>query len=130
MTIAEIIALARLSCDGSGGSGSGGATTLHISVTAINLETRETTFTADKTPAEMMQASLNGPIWCVVTFGAGLVGEEEVSFGVPPVWLSGAVAFGAAIAIAHEDNGNNNIFYAVQGALSNSWILDLNAFLS
>ena len=50
----------------------GGVTTLHINVTAINRETMEATFTADKTPAEMEQATANGPTWCVVSFAAGL----------------------------------------------------------
>ena len=62
----------------------GGVTTLHINVTSINMETLNPTFTADKTPEEMLQASVNGPIWCVVTFAAGVMSEEAMSFGVPP----------------------------------------------
>ena len=110
--------------------GGGGVTTLHINVTGINEETHKATFTADKTPAEMLQASVNGPIWCVITFAAGLMGEEAVSFGVPPAWLSGEAAFGAATAILHEGDGSNNIIYAVREGLSDSWILDLSAFAS
>ena len=112
------------------GGGSGGATTLHINVTAVNWETMKATFTADKTPAEMLQAAATGPVWCVVTFAAGLMEEEAVSFGIPPAWLSGEAAFGAATAIAHENDGSNNILYAVRAGLSDSWILDLNAFAS
>ena len=112
------------------GGGSGGVTTLHINVTAVNWETMKATFTADKTPEEMEQASVNGPTWCVVTFAAGLMEEEAVSFGIPPAWFSGEVAFGTATAILHEDNGSNNILYAVREGLSNSWILDLNTFAS
>ena len=66
----------------------GGVTTLHINVTAVNLETMEATFTADKTPAEMQQASVNGPIWCVVTFAAGIMSEEAKSLCVPPAWVT------------------------------------------
>ena len=112
------------------GGGSGGVTTLHINVTAVNMETMEATFTADKTPAEMLQASVNGPVWCVVTFAAGLMEEEAVSFGIPPAWLSDDVAFGVVTAILHEDDGSNNIIYAVRRGLSDSWILDLSAFAS
>lgn len=72
-----------------GGGGGGAITTLHINVTGINTETKEPIFTADKTPMEMMQASTNGPIWCVISFAAGLLVEEAVSFGVP---LRGAMA--------------------------------------
>ena len=110
------------------GGGSGGVTTLHINVTAINGETA--TFTADKTPTEMSQAAATGPIWCVVTFAAGIMDDSAVSMGVPPAWLSGDVAFGVATAIVHEDDGTNNIVYAVREGLSNSWILDLSVFAS
>ena len=112
------------------GGGSGGVTTLHINVTAVNRETMKATFTADKTPAEMSQAAATGPVWCVVTFAAGIMDDSAVSMGVPPAWLSGDVAFGVATAIVHEDDGTNNIVYAVREGLSNSWILDLSAFAS
>ena len=113
---------------GGGGGGGGGVTTLHINVTAVNRETMELTFTADKTPAEMQQASINGPIWCVVTFAAGIMAEEAVSFGLPPAWYGGPT-FGLAIARIHEDGGNNKIVFAVRQELSDTWILDLNAFM-
>lgn len=106
----------------------GGVTTLHINVTAINRETMEATFTADKTPAEMTQAAVNGPTWCVVSFAAGLMGEEAISIGVPPAWIGVEIAFGFAITRVHEDNGNNKIAYAVRQGPSNTWILDLTAF--
>ena len=44
--------------------------TLHITVTSLNTETMETTFTADKTVAEMYAVS--GPTWCVVTVPASV----------------------------------------------------------
>ena len=111
------------------GGGGGAITTLHINVTGINTETMKATITADKTPAEMQQASANGPTWCVVSFAAGIMAEEAVSFGLPPAWC-GDPAFGLAIARVHEDGGNNKIMYAVRQELSDTWILDLNAFAS
>ena len=117
---------------GGGGGGSvpaaGGVTTLHINITAINPETKEPTFTADKTPMEMLQASANGPIWCVISFAAGLMGEEAVSFGVPPTWRSGAPTFGTSVSIRHQEDSNNKISNAVTSELPNTWILDLTAF--
>ena len=110
------------------GGGSGGVTTLHIDVTAVNWETMKATFTADKTPLEMQEASVTGPIWCVVTFAAGLMGEEAVSFGIPPAWLSGEAAFGGATVFVHENDGTNKIIYAVRGADSDRWVLDITAF--
>ena len=111
------------------GGGGGGATTLHINITAINMETMEATFTADKTPNEMLQASLNGPTWCVVTFEAGTMESHAVSIGLPPAWASFEPAFGLVIAIGHKDDGSNNILYAVQQH-ANKWVLDLSAFMS
>ena len=115
---------------GSGGSGGGGdgVTTLHINVTAVNMETMEATFTADKTPAEMQQAAVNGPVWCVVSFAAGIMGDSAVSMGIPPAWLSGMAAFGAVTAFVHEDDGSNKIIYTVRGADSDRWVLDITAF--
>ncbi len=107
--------------------GGGGVTTLHINVTAVNRETMEATFTADKTPAEMQQASATGPIWCVVTFAAGLMGQDAVSIGVPPAWASGAMAFGGVTANVHNDNGNNKTGYVVKGS-SAGWVVDLTLF--
>ena len=105
--------------------GGGGVTTLHINVTAVNFETMEATFTADKTPAEMLQAAISGPIWCVVTVAAGIFGEIAVSVGVPPTWYgAGAVAFGEVIKPAHNGDGNNEIGYAVRGS-SAGWVVDM-----
>ena len=106
----------------------GGVTTLHINVTAVNTETMEATFTADKTPAEMQQASINGPIWCVVTFAAGLLAEEAVSFGVPPAWYYGQLAFGESTDFGHDEGGNNTFSYAVRMGGYDRWLLDLNHF--
>ena len=116
---------------GSGGSGGGsgcGATTLHIDVTAVNMETMEATFTADKTPSEMEQASANGPVWCVVSFAAGIIGGEAVSVGVPPAWCGArVVAFGSVTASAHNDNGTNKTGYAVRAGRA-GWLVDLTKF--
>ena len=115
---------------GSGGSGGGGggATTLHINVTAVNMETMEATFTADKTPTEMQQASANGPTWCVVSFAAGVMAEEALSLGVPPAWDAGIPAFGDAIMLYHDAEGYNIHTYAVLADYPNSWILNLEVF--
>ena len=113
---------------GGSGGGSGGVTTLHINVTAVNRETMKATFTADKTPAEMAQATATGPVWCVVTFAAGIMDDSAVSIGVPPAWLKGEVAFGVTTEIVHNGDGSNKIAYAVRGGFSDSWILKLNAF--
>ena len=116
-----------ISCFPGGGGGGGVVTTLHINVTAVNIETMEATFTADKTPVEMLQASANGPTWCVVFFSAGILSEEAVSVGVPPAWYGGP-AFGGAIAAVHGDDGNNKLVYAVRQGSPDTWILDLSAF--
>ena len=117
---------------GGGGGGSvpttGGVTTLHINVTAVNLETTEATFTADKTPLEMQQASATGPIWCVVTIAAGIMAEEAVSFGVPPAWYGGQPAFGGSVLGVHNDNGNNTYGYVVRWGGPDSWIFDATQF--
>lgn len=114
---------------GSGGSGGGGggATTLHINITAVNSGTMDPTFTADKTPTEMQQASAAGPTWCVVTFAAGAISEEAVSLGVPPAWHGGQQAFGVSIDPEHVNtSGNNKERYIVKQNGSDSWILDLS----
>ena len=114
-----------------GGGGSGAVTTLHINVTAANLETMEATFTADKTPSEMQQASVNGPIWCVVTFAAGVISKEAKSLCVPPAWYSrNTVAFGSVTLPAHDKNGENAVAFVVMGMPYNDeWIIDLSAFV-
>lgn len=108
--------------------GGGAITTLHINVTAINAETKEATFTADKTPAEMQQASANGPTWCVISFAAGITTEEAVSFGVPPTWAGDGIVFGGVTAAVHGDDGGNKFVCAVKQGASDTWILDLSAF--
>ena len=117
-------------CGGGGGSvpAGGGATTLHINITAVNMETNEATFTADKTPAEMLQASANGPIWCVVTFAAGTMAEEAVSIGIPPAFTGVSIAFGQKIMKAHADGGNNQFAFAVKQAFGDKWDLDVTTF--
>ena len=117
---------------GSGGSGggSGGVTTLHINVTAVNTEAGlVTASTADKTPEEMQQASPNGPIWCVVTFAAGVLTEEAFSTGIPPAYSGGDVAFGMMVATGPGTDGTNSVIYAVTpGDTINPWYIDLMAF--
>ena len=117
---------------GSGGSGGGGGgvTTLHINVTAINLETIKATFTADKTPAEMSQAAATGPIWCVVTFAAGVMSAEAMSVGVPPAWDSiNTVAFGSVTFPVHDKNGENDVTFAVLGIpFNDEWDMDFRTF--
>ena len=118
---------------GGGGGGSapttGGVTTLHISVTAINKETMEATFTADKTPAEMSQAAATGPIWCVVAFAAGVMSEEALSLGIPPAWGGMyTVAFGSRILPVHDQDGENDVGLAVSGTPDVGWIISLTAF--
>lgn len=110
-------------------AGAGGVTTLHINVTAVNSETMEATFTSDKTPAEMQQAAVNGPVWCVVTFAAGLMAGEAISLGVPPAWYGGAPAFGGLVEHIHSDAGNNDVGYAIRAAAgSDSWVFDIRQF--
>ena len=111
-----------------GGGGGGGVTTLHINVTAINRETMEATFTADKTPLEMREAAATGPTWCVVTIAAGLMAPAAVSVGIPPAWYSAnVVAFGGSTEFAHNENGNNKNGYAVKSG-SDGWHIDLTQF--
>ena len=108
------------------GGGSGGVTTLHINVTAINGETA--TFTADKTPAEMQQASVNGPIWCVVTFAAGIMSEEALSRGIPPAWKGiNTVAVGSQTLPVHNQDGENDVALVVSGTPVAGWTIDLAA---
>lgn len=114
---------------GSGGGVGGAITTLHINVTAVNLETMEATFTADKTPLEMQQASINGPIWCVVTIADGLIAEEAVSIGVPPAWRGGQPAFGGLTNLAHNEDGNNTFSYVVRKETNDRWIFDITKFV-
>ena len=106
----------------------GGITTLHINVTAVNRETMEATFAADKTPMEMQQASANGPTWCVVSFAAGVMAEEAISIGIPPVWQGYGTSFGGVTPLVHNENGNNDFICAVRGFPSDEWIIDLRAF--
>ena len=106
----------------------GGITTLHINITAVNFETMEATFTADKTPSEMEQAAVTGPVWCVVTIAAGLMGKDAVSIGVPPAWYNGIPAFGKSTYWQHNEDGNNIFGYAVRRGGPDKWILDLTQF--
>ena len=116
---------------GGSGGGGGGVTTLHINVTAVNIETFEPTFTADKTPAEMRMAALNGPIWCVVTFEAGTIGEDALSIGIPPEWRGvNTVAFGSQTLPVHDQHGNNDVALVVSGTPVAGWTIDLSSLAS
>ena len=107
----------------------GGITTLHINVTGINFETMEATFTADKTPTEIQQASANGPTWCVVTFAAGVLSDEALSLGIPPAWWGiNTVAFGSRTLPVHNENGENDVALSVSGTPNIGWDIDIAAF--
>ena len=110
------------------GASSGGVTTLHINVTAVDDNTQQATFTADKTPSEMQQAAVTGPIWCVITFAAGIFGDNPVTYGLPPAWYLARPAFGPAEMPVHKENGNNDTRYAVHGEPDSTWVIDLVAF--
>ena len=110
-----------------GGDGGGGVTTLHINVTAVNAETKEVTFTADKTPSKMQQESANGPTWCIISFAAGTAAEKAVSKGVPPAGYGSFSAFGLTILKTHGEAGDNKIAYVVREIASDKWALDLSA---
>ena len=128
MSVIDAIIAKKLCGGGGDGGGGSAATTLHINVTAVNRETMEATFTADKTPTEMRQAAVNGPVWCVVTLAAGLMAEEAVSVGVPPAWYgAGTVAFGGMTALAHDATGGNETGYAVRAGVE-GWVVDLTQF--
>ncbi len=101
-----------------GGGGDSGVTTLHIYISAI--DQGNPTFTADKTPKEMLYVTT--PTWCVMTFAAGLLGESEKSVSVPPVFAGGAPSFG------HLYDTNKNV-YVVHGNINkNKWDLNLAYF--
>ena len=111
------------------GVSGGGVTTLHINVTAVNRDTKQATFTADKTPFEMQQAAVTGPIWCVITFAAGIAGNNPITFGLPPAWYDVSVpAFGYSVLRGHQENGNNDILYVVRGGTDRTWLIDLTLF--
>lgn len=110
------------------GASGGGVTTLHINMTAVDQDTQQATFTADKTPSEMQQAAVTGPIWCVITFAAGIYGDNPVSLGIPPTWYSDMPAFGSFVVPGHKENGNNDIRYAVRGGTDSTWLIELGAF--
>ena len=104
-----------------GGGGDSGVTTLHIYVSAIDPETHNLTFTADKTPTEMYVTT---PTWCVITFAAGVFGENEASFGVPPAWDAGGPAFG--YIYNHQDTTNE--YVVAENVSTNEWELNFRLF--
>ena len=110
------------------GASGGGVTTLHINVTAVDEATQQATFTADKTPSEMQQAATTGPIWCIVTFAAGIITSNPVSVGIPPAWYGNIPAFGYGVEWGHQEDGNNDVLYAVRGTTNNTWLIEIEAF--
>lgn len=103
-----------------GGGGDSGVTTLHIYISAVDKETLTSTFTADKTPEELYYVTT--PTWCIMTFAAGLLDDNETSVAIPPVFGFGAPSFG------HIYDTNKNV-YIVHGDISkNKWRLNLAYF--
>ena len=106
-----------------GGGGDSGVTTLHIYVSAIDQETHNPIFTADKTPKEMQ--SVVTPTWCVITFAVGVFGENEVSIGVPPAWGAGVPRFG----YIYDNKENMDIYIVLGDVNTNEWQIDLISLL-
>mgnify|MGYP004460071931 CR=1 FL=1 len=104
-----------------GGGGDSNVTTLHIYISAI--DQNNPTFTADKTPKEMLYVTT--PTWCVMTFAAGLLGEKEVSLSVPPAWGAGAPSFGYLYDTIVE---NKNRYVVLGNTETNKWKVDLVFF--
>ena len=102
-----------------GGGGDSGVTTLHIYVSAIDRETHNHTFTADKTPKEMQ--FITTPTWCVMTFAAGLFGENEMSIGVPPAFGAGMPSFG----YIYDTNENMDTYIVFGDVITNKWQINL-----
>lgn len=102
------------------GGGDSGVTTLHIYISAI--DQGNLTFTADKTPKEMLYVTT--PTWCVMTFAAGLLGESEKSVSVPPAWVGGYPSFG----YVYDTNNNKNRYVAFGNTETNKWEVDLVFF--
>lgn len=91
-------------------------------MSAVDNETGDVTFTADKTPQEMRE-TVGIPTWCVITFAPDIIAEDEASFDIPPAWVGGDFAFGY---IYDQKNARNA--YVVVGASEVSWKLDLTLF--
>lgn len=64
------------------------------------------------------------PTWCVMTFAAGLFGENEVSIGVPPAWGAGVPSFG----YIYYTKENMNIYVVLGDVNENKWQIDLISF--
>ena len=76
----------------------------------------------------MSQAAATGPIWCVVTFAAGVMSEEALSLGIPPAWKGiNTVAFGSQTLPVHDQGGENDVALVVSGTLGDGWAIDLTA---
>lgn len=84
------------------------------------METLTPTFTADKTPMEMLE--IKNPTWCIMTFAAGVLGESEVSVNIPPAWGGGAPCFG------HVYDTNKNACVVYGNDSKNKWEFNLAYF--
>ena len=125
----DITKLAMLKTMVGGSGGDGGVLILHINVTAVDDQTMTATFTADKTPTEILNAKC--PTWCMITFAAGIFGESEMSVGVPPAWGGGgSPRFGLSVGTTHDsDTGNNKVSCVVVGnRTADSWEIYLRMF--
>lgn len=117
---------------GENGAEGAGVTTLHVNVTAINLETEPATatFTTDKTPSEMLQAALNGLVRCVCTVEAGVLGESSVAFTIPQAWKSlGQIAFGQVVNPSHVNTSSHEDNYVLSG-FNTEWDMDVRALMA
>lgn len=117
---------------GETGAGGAGVTTLHVNVTAINLETEPATatFTTDKTPSEMLQAALNGLVRCVCTVEAGVLDESSVAFTIPQAWASlGKIAFGQVVNPSHVNTSYHEDNYVLSG-FGTEWDMDVRALMA
>ena len=111
------------------GASGGGVTTLHINVTAVDVDTGHVTFTADKTPSELKQAANAGPTWCMMTWAAGIMdADSAVTMGIPPAFYGDSPGFGYVVAAGHSDSNNNNVRYAVRAGTDSTWLIDIEVF--
>lgn len=100
-----------------GGGGDSGVTTLHIYVSAIDKETLTATFTADKTPKEI---DMTTPMWCVLTFAAGVLGENEMVVGLSSSCKFNVIAFGY-VYIPSDSRSH----FTVSQKTQDEWELDI-----
>lgn len=93
-------------------------------MSAVDKETGDVTFTADKTPQEMRE-TVGTPTWCVITFAPGVFAKDEISIDVPPAFGSGHFSFGYIYNINDDKNACAVTDSDTTGV---SWKLDLTVF--